>query len=49
MTTAIGLFLLIAAGALLLRVTAFAVKAALGIVALIGLLLVVVPLLIASS
>jgi len=49
MTTIIGLIVLLAAGVLVFRVTAFAARAALGLVALLGLLIILVPLLIASG
>ena len=49
MTTVIGIILIIAAGVLALKVTAFAARVALGIVAFIGLIINLVPLLILSS
>lgn len=49
MTTFIGLAILLIAGFLVLRVTAFAARAALTLVALAGLLIILVPLLIASG
>lgn len=49
MTTVIGIILLIAAGALALKVTAFAARVALGIIAFIGLIIILVPLLIVSG
>ncbi len=49
MTTVIGIILLVAAGAAAFKVTAFVVRIILGIVAFIGLMIIVVPLLIVSS
>lgn len=48
MTTIIGVLVIVAAIVLLFRATAFAARAVLTIVALIGLLIIVVPLLMAT-
>jgi hypothetical protein len=48
MTTVIGLIILILAAVFLFRATAFAARAALSVLALIGILIILVPLLIAS-
>lgn len=49
MTTIIGLIVLLTAGFLVFRVTAFAARALLSLIALVGLLIILVPLLIASG
>lgn len=48
MSTAIGLVILVLAAIFLFRATAFAARAVLCVVALIGILIILVPLLIAS-
>lgn len=45
MSTGIGIVIIVLAAIFLFRVTAFAARAALAVVALIGLLIIVVPLL----
>lgn len=48
MSTAIGLVIIVLAAVFLFRATAFAARAALSVVALIGILIIPVPLMIAS-
>ncbi|MGY6553327.1 MAG: hypothetical protein ACXIUM_02275 [Wenzhouxiangella sp.] len=48
MSTAIGIVIIVAAVIFLFRATAFAARAALSVVALIGLLIILVPLMIAN-
>jgi len=49
MTTIIGVLLIIAAIVIAFRVTAFAARVVLGIIAFIGILIILIPVLIASG